>query len=243
MITLSQQNSVLDDVCISDFYSDGLRISADGVQVTRIRSTDTLPLEKPELDLAKKAHRDHIQLLPRVTGVHNQQYCGAELSNIMIRDCRMTSPTTQAQGVFCSDGLLSEINIFYNELDLGSQHKIMLNGLLSGWIADNRDKSGKLVRIELNPLRLLGGFNVWILGFVDCRYQYQPVHEIVRDSTLDHVIDNRQRITRPGDMYLTDFDLQGFKDLALCTAAPDAQTLCRLLYAQVEQFGRRVYAV
>lgn len=137
---------------------DACRISNHGTTVTRVAVVD----DNPDAE----AHIDGFQLIPPSLGeLHNQQYAGANLKQVQIHDSLVYSKG-KMQGVFCSDGLLEDISLKRLMIDTQSQHKVTLNGLISGEIEAITDGKGNNAPVVLNPLRIGGGIaNVWVLSF------------------------------------------------------------------------------
>lgn len=171
-------------------------------------------IDKADYTTKQKAHRDAIQIIPtRQDGTFNTQFAGACIHGIEIRNNTVESDG-QLQGVFCSDGMIDKGWITDNTLDTKSEHSISLC-MLSGHIANNRNRAGELVPVKLYPLRIGGNsdgrFNVWVLSFKDGQYRYDSASKIVKDSSQRHVVDYRFGGHRnKGDIYLREFDLDGF---------------------------------
>lgn len=191
---------------INGGFDDAIQLSANESLV----EGNTI-LDPYEPSLFNGAHRDGIQLIPRRNdGRYNTQYAAANLSDVTIRNNRISS-CNKLQCIFSSDGLLSNLTITNNILDTQGQHYITLNGVLSGRIEGNRRSNGSLCPVLLKWLRLGGNDgtgNVWVVSFSDGT-RYEPV---VTDPILNHVID--LRLTRPTprlpDLFLVDFDLTAF---------------------------------
>lgn len=162
-------------------------------------------------------HRDGIQLIPPHHNV-NAQFAASELRGVTIRNNKIFSDG-KLQGIFASDGLFVDLRILDNTISTLSEHKITINGMLSGHIEGNTkgsvDEYGDLisnvypVSVVLNPLRIGGNsdgsHNVWVLSFTDREYE---------TITGQDVIDNRTINKEDGDIYLYDFDLEGFRNAA-----------------------------
>lgn len=74
----------------------------------------------------------------------------------------------ELQGIFASDGAFRELKIKNNIIHTGSKYKIRIAGLLSGKISGNKNNSGQLLKkgdIELRPIRIGGGANIYIISF------------------------------------------------------------------------------
>ena len=102
-----------------------------------------------------------------------------------------------------------------------SNHKITLNGLVGAvnHIENNRDASGQLLAVQLNPIRLGGNLatgNVWILSVSAADAQQYGYHPIITGADgVQHIHDARstqqQRDRVNGDVNLTDFPLGEYK--------------------------------
>ncbi len=120
----------------------------------------------------KLPHRDAFQLIPHWTA----NYAGGLLSNLDISDNSIVS-SAQLQGIFASDGAFRNLRINNNRIGTPSAHQITIAGMLSGEIRNNKTLQGStLNNIELLPLRIGGGENVFILSFhPSSSYQYQAI--------------------------------------------------------------------
>ena len=113
------------------------------------------------------AHRDAIQLIPERTAEGIDRYGGAIMSNVRIAGNVIFSAGA-LQGIFASDGAFKNLHIRNNSLSIGGEHTIAINGMLSGVIAGNTDVDNRPLnaeQISLQPLRLGGGANIYVLGF------------------------------------------------------------------------------
>lgn len=163
--------------------------------------------------LMNEAHRDGVQLLPDDQG-KRYQYGLAEICDATIRNNFIDSGNS-LQGVFMSDGLASNLHICNNRIQTNGQHYISINGMLSGYIHNNRNAKGELCPVKLGPARIggrpKGGISVYVIGFADRKIS--PVDHIVPQCDgFDHVTDERLGHTKPraGDMYLYDFRLADY---------------------------------
>ncbi len=151
---------------------------------------------------------------------------------------------SRLQGIFASDGLFDGLWIVGNVIDTASQHHITINGLRSGHIAHNYQADGSLAKVRFYPLRLGGwvdGTCVWVLDFLHEQDDYQPVEDVIKDSTLSHVDDLRRVISYPDHIYLNNFDLPEWQIFARILHAADAVSLCRMVQSAAKQFGNEVY--
>ncbi|MBU0655560.1 MAG: hypothetical protein KJ914_10595 [Gammaproteobacteria bacterium] len=127
----------------------------------------------------KLPHRDAFQLIPHWTS----NYAGGALSNVEISDNSIVS-SAQLQGVFASDGAFHNLRINNNRIGTPSAHQITIAGMLSGEIRNNKTLQGSaLNNIELLPMRIGGGENVFVLSFhPSSSYQYRPIAGIAASS-------------------------------------------------------------
>lgn len=117
---------------------------------------------------AKIAHRDAIQLIPTsaTIGTH-AHFAGACMSHIHIIGNTISSKGS-LQGIFASDGSFKNLHICNNSIDIQGQHYITINGMLSGKIEGNTNLALQPLgqdKIQLLPLRIQGGFNIYVVGF------------------------------------------------------------------------------
>lgn len=129
-------------------------------------------------------HRDAFQLIPHWT----VNYAGGLLSDVEISNNRIAS-SAHLQGIFASDGAFQNLRIRNNRIGTASAHQIAIAGMLSGEISNNKTLQGvALNHIELLPLRIGGGENVFILSFhPSSSYQYRPI------AGLPAGVDKRQQ--------------------------------------------------
>lgn len=217
-----------DQVIDQPFSEDAINIKASGQCLKGNRIIDSVigtALDQQH-SLAQRAHRDGVQLIPTKAGVGNYQFMAGTLEDLIIDNNYIISKGL-LQGIFASDGVLRNISIVNNCIDTQAEHKITLNGLLSGKLSNNRDSSGQLLSIYLGPLRIGGNLatgNVWVLSFAaDDEYRYAPLSEIIpqSDQSADaanpypHVRDERHkpqnRSGHLGDTNLYAFPLGRFK--------------------------------
>jgi hypothetical protein len=133
---------------------------ANGRAVPLLNTFDKLP------------HRDAFQLIPHWT----VNYAGGKLSNVEISNNRIIS-YGYLQGIFASDGAFSNLRISNNRISTASPHQITIAGMLSGDISNNTDLQGNPIKtIELLPLRIGGGENVYVVSFhPSSSYQYRAI--------------------------------------------------------------------
>jgi len=148
------------------------------------------------------------------------QFAGGELEKLTI-DANNIHSSGKLQGIFGSDGVFRNLTIRNNVIDTLSDHKITLNGLVGtdNRIENNRDASGQLLVVQLNPIRLGGNLatgNVWILSVSEVDAQQYGYHPIMTgDDGVAHIHDARsipqRRDQVNGDMNLTDFPFGEYK--------------------------------
>lgn len=186
----------------TDFKEDALRIE-DNTSVIGCNFVDSVA--------SSAAHRDAIQLIPPHQG-KRLQFAGAELCGVKIYGNRISSKG-KLQCIFMSDGIARDLRIIGNTLSTQGQHYISLAGMMEGWIEGNIKPDGSYVPILLDPVRLAGEQNVYILSFQDSRYRYPPLHELIDADTLAAgvVCDRRGKVFDRTATYLSDFDLNGFR--------------------------------
>ncbi len=164
---------------------------------------------KKQLAAFKKlAHRDAFQLIPQDSDNISRswsQFAGAKLSNITMENITIHSKGS-LQGIFSSDGAFENLHFKNISVDTQSAHQIAILGMLSGTL-DLTTNSGEPVEVNLLPLRLGGGRNIYIKSFASSSsYQYG---EIKRGSSNANITDNRQQEIKRGKYY-TDFDMDHF---------------------------------
>lgn len=135
----------------------------------------------------KLPHRDAFQLIPHWT----TNYAGGALNDLDISDNSIVS-SAQLQGIFASDGAFRNLRINNNRIGTPSAHQITIAGMLSGEVRNNKTLQGSVLNnIELLPMRLGGGENVFILSFhPTSSYQYLPI-----TGVPDHTDKRQQKRT------------------------------------------------
>lgn len=218
----------------TDFAEDALRIeesaSVIGCNITDTRATDL-------------AHRDAIQLIPPSQG-KRLQFAAAELCNVKIYGNRIVSKG-KLQCIFMSDGIARNLRIIGNTLSTHGQHYISLAGMIDGWIEGNIKPDGSYAPILLDPVRLAGEQNVYILSFKDKNYAYPPLADLIDADTLAAgvVRDRRSKIFDSAATYLGEFDLKGFnRALQRLDVPRDHSTHTVSLKQLAMQYGQQVYS-
>lgn len=186
---------------IYDFEEDACRIMESHSSYINVNGIDTWTYKKMWLWL--RAHIDFLQIIP-TDGRPNGQYSLAEIEAITIKFCSLITQA-KVQPVFSSDGIIKSIVVAHNVFQTKSQHHITLNGCLECISYDNWIQKGNNVtaaKTVLNPARVAGGLNVWILGFKNT-YEYKPVVSAIQD--------NRNKPRKDG-INLVNFDAKEFKE-------------------------------
>lgn len=238
---------------IEGFQEDAVRVTKNHTQLCGLFIDDTLVVE--DLELAAKAHRDGIQLIPAIVAVKEPkypalrpQYIGGCLSHVSISDTLIQSPG-HLQPVFCSDGLLHDLRLNAISYRTKSQHGITLNGLLNGKIdlITSLNEGALSPNIQLSPLRLGGsidGVNLWVMSFADSEnYWYDPIkaiigHEYLYQYGMNGITDRRFEPWTTKDIYLVDFDLAGFQEDVLSVPTEiDVALHCERIKAVALNYG------
>lgn len=171
---------IVDDTVYSEFAQDFNRLvnSINEYQKQQGRPYRVFPF-------LRMAHRDAVQLIPGISDGINQ-FGGAVMNNVSVTGNLIYSDGA-LQGVFATDGAFRNLHIRSNSLQIGGEHTISINGMLSGSILGNTDINNRPLadsKIALYPLRLGGGANIYVLGFsnkasirsTDARYyQYEAI--------------------------------------------------------------------
>ena len=206
---------------ITGFDKDAVRLMGNKVTVNNVTIIDSQNNDE--------AHRDAFQLIPASQAIPNQQYAAATIDSPTITNCSVYSKGA-LQGVFCSDGLITDAVIEGNAFNTHSAHRITLNGVLSGRIKHNTYGDGSPLLPTLNNLRIGGGIaNVWINSFRNLAYE----------AIEGDVNDNRGNPVMRGT-HLDDFDLDLFLERKLEIKYVDVKHYCSDLGALALQCGRRV---
>lgn len=138
---------------ITNFKEDGIRISGSGSRSLFNRISDF----QPDGEIA---HHDGIQLYrgnPATPANADERF----LAKYVLEDIHIIGnvindyPATTLQGITCFDGLLKNIKIVNNQVNINSDHSITLLGLLEdsgNQISGNNISNGKII---LKPARRL----------------------------------------------------------------------------------------
>ena len=222
---------------LTDVAGEGIHVRADGVQLVGSRIRDGRPAR-----VAGLAHVDAVQLIPPAAGVARGWYAGSVLRAVVVADCTVLAPGARLQGMTGFDGAFVDLRITGNAVWSAAAHLIHVNGWLSGECRDNRDQHGAVIRVTLYPVRIgggpgLSGQQVWVIGFAaQSPVQYGTVvGDIARDL--------RQQRWNDRDVFLADFDYEGFRAAAaLLPGGPEAEVHAEQLKQLAVAHGRRVGA-
>lgn len=202
MVELGAGGSV-ENIRLINFQRDAIKVMGGNSRVERCYIRDN-----SDSDVA---HRDGIQLIPKSKGMLLAQYAAHHVSDVLIYGNEIHAHKSKLQGIFGSDGLFFDLNILNNVINTQSDHKITINGMMSGSIMGNVDHEGNPVPVALNPLRIGGavrGCCVWVVGFKQ-DYKYEHI------KTCDLISDNRTTpFLKEDHIYLDNFDKQKFDEEA-----------------------------
>lgn len=221
-----QDHGILNLGKFSPSVGDDLHIVGNATQVTKCTFFD----DPKDLKTDKAKHRDACQVIAITQGWMHSQYAAAPLSWLWMTENRMLLKSKK-QGIFAADGYFDQVTICDNVIETESDHKITFCGLRSGLFQNNIDMNGDPVRVLLEPLRI-GGAGVWVTDFTDPKYDFLEVEG-------ENIIDNRQKVTYPGHIYLRSFDLDAFRNAAQKIPTNDTATTCKAYQALAQQFGTR----
>lgn len=208
---------------ITYFETDAIQLSACDSSIVGCDIIDTAANESQSI--AEQAHRDGIQLIPPHLG-RRGQYALSLLENVLIAGNRFTS-SGKLQCVFGSDGLNRNVRIFGNTLQTKGKHFISLSGCLTGCeIKGNVLPDGAPAPIRLDPARIAGHENIYVLSFAAPEFFYPPLAEVVDIESLQSnvVTDNRFHAFKKDASYLHNFYLYEFWDaVAKIEITPELQ--------------------
>ncbi|QQZ28929.1 hypothetical protein HMY34_09270 [Thiothrix subterranea] len=196
----------VDDTVYSSFAQDFDKLvnNINAYQQQRGRTHRVFPF-------LRMAHRDAFQLIPDRTADGIDRFGGAVMSNVSVSGNLLYSDGA-LQGIFASDGAFRNLHIRNNHLQIGGQHTISINGMLSGSIMGNTDIQNQPLaadKIALYPLRLGGGANIYVIGFknksslspTDGRYyQYDAILGVPPACDFRRQVQARGRCYREVDM-------------------------------------------
>ena len=253
-----QSRSSLINQHVFNFKSDAIRVRGDDVDVIGNTVTDTATI-RPENDgsnelhhimyaaqiaLANKAHRDGVQIIPPdfIDGCYNQQYACSEIQYVRIAENTFAADWSKMQPIFMGDGLGRCIIVENNKMYSGSEHQISLYGLISGVIEGNTTHNGEPARVRLRPCRIAGGLagvpSIWIRSFLDEQDDYGCAEAIYFDDPK-YLQDERRLMNRSGDnIYLENFDLEGFREQVKGVNAANAEQACVQFHKIARAYGK-----
>ena len=196
---------ILKNENIFNFTHDALRVTKDGSQYINVNVIDNRTYMNPALWL--RAHIDAWQIIPKNEHV-NGQYSLAAIKDISFKFCSVTSQS-HIQCIFIGDGLVDGFEASNNVFTTKSAHKITLNGAVGRIVSQANfciDSKGNKTPVTtvLNPARIGGHKNVWILDFKNT-YSYEPAKGC-------HIQDNRLKEQSRGTN-LINFDYDKFMGL------------------------------
>lgn len=168
---------------------DGIHVRHNYSSVVGCRIINNVP---------HKGHLDAIQFIPML-----DHWALGKLEHVRVRHNHILS-AANLQGISGFDGIFSRFVITENEIKTTSHHKITLNGLLDGVIRGNVDSLGKPIKAVLNPARIGGGANIWVVSFADT-YEYKDI-----DGDPSQIDDERDNPKKKG-WVLKKFPLMEFR--------------------------------
>lgn len=206
-IVPSRNGRLIQNLIIDEPYTqDAILVNTNDTTIRSNTIQDTILSRCASL--INSAHRDAIQILPvelNQLGDRYDGYAGAVSNNITIRNNHINS-IGSLQGIFSSDGLHRNLKIENNTIVTRSAHKVSINGMISGKVANNHDDNG-LCDILLQPMRLGGNINyvgnLWFLDIRETEYQYHTIAGILPNQ------DRRNEL--PNDFGYRNFPLNIFK--------------------------------
>ncbi|WP_020560967.1 hypothetical protein [Thiofilum flexile] len=171
-------NAVNDTALTSQFAQDFNNI------VNRVNRTNTvIQLSKFVNRFDGVAHRDGMQIIPNQS--KGDRFAGAISNGVTIDNVTINSAGA-LQGIFATDGAFTNLHITNNTVQIGGEHALSINGMLSGKIEGNTTNRS----IKLLPLRIGGGRNIYITGFqANSGYSYAPLSQIAPNQ--GNIVDAR----------------------------------------------------
>ncbi len=220
------------DISLKGDQRDGIHVRVDCAEIADCRVED----QRDENERCK-AHCDAIQLIASDFLVKRGWFAASMLTHATVRNCHILAKNSLLQGITGFDGLFAGIRVIDNTIETDSVHKITFNGLLAGEVRGNKDGDGNVIPAVLYPLRIGGGEDgepkVWVIGFADsCEVSYRAVE--------GDVVDNRRYVFNDHDVFLDQFDLNAFRDVAAALHLDDAADHARTLRELALKFGRVV---
>lgn len=237
-MNISVSNVILQGYSVKDAIFDTEFVPEFDKLVKAINDFNGNPADRVLPAFKHVAHRDAFQLIPQDTRIsrHWSQYAGAMLKDITLKDITIHSPGS-LQGIFSSDGAYQDLHFQNISVDTQSRHGITILGYLSGSV-DLRNSDGSETELELLPLRLGGGTNIYVIGFsANSSYQYGNVLAGAQSNV--NITDNRQVQTKPGTYY-TNFDMDNFIGLIQTQPRNNFQQFIELIKQSARQSGDEV---
>lgn len=232
-----QSNILLKDYTVKDSIIDSEFMVAFDQSVNAINTiAGTVSGNQKKVQFFKKlAHRDAFQLIPQDSQNISKawsQFAGAKLSDITMENISIHSDGS-LQGIFSSDGAFENLHFKNISVDTQSAHQITILGMLSGTL-DLTNNSGEPVKVNLLPLRLGGGRNIYIKSFSDrSSYQYG---EIDSGNSNANISDNRKEKTKSGKYYIN-FDMDKFIQLIRIEPKDNLSEFLDHIESSAEQSG------
>lgn len=215
---------IVDDAANSAFANDFDRLAAAINEYIR----DQGETRREVCKFKQLAHRDALQLIPETENGLNQ-FAGAVMRDVSVSGNVIYSEAA-LQGIFATDGIFKNLHLRNNHLRIGGKHTISISGMLSGSIMSNTDTDGNPLpadKIQLHPLRLGGGANIYIIGFRNQPginhsnvnyYSYEDIPGLPAASDL------RRQITNPKGIYFRDVDMYELKKRLAANPPPISST-------------------
>ncbi len=237
-MNISVSNIILQGYTVKDAIFDTPFVPEFDRLVKMINDFNGNPAERILPSFKHVAHRDAFQLIPQEPRISRSwsQYAGAMLKDVTLKDITIQSPGS-LQGIFSSDGAYESLHFENISVDTQSRHGITILGYLSGTL-DLRNSDGSQTEIELLPLRLGGGTNIYVIGFSGgSSYQYGNVVAGAQSNVT--IKDNRQVKTKPGTYY-SNFDMDNFIALIQTQPRNNFNQFIELIKLSAERSGDRI---
>ena len=178
-------------------------------------------------EYSQGSHRDAVQIIPS----QGHAMLGALINDFGFYN-NIIESTSFIQGVFMSDGMISNFGIACNTFnyDTSKNNILTLTGALSGYIGNNYNIDGELLEVILEPLRLGGGSNVYIIGFAQGEaVSYREITGNNYKPENDHRQGPKNRsmynkYTKNRAIFLKDFRLKDFMHVAANLPLREVQT-------------------
>ncbi len=237
-MNISTSNILLQGYTVKDAIFDTEFVPEFDTIVKMINDFNGNPANRILPSFKDVAHRDAFQLIPQDRSISRSwsQYAGARLKAVTLKDISIHSPGS-LQGIFSSDGAYENLHFENIRVDTQSKHGITILGYLSGTV-DLRNDDGSQTEVELLPLRLGGGTNIYVTDFAaGSSYQYGNVVAGTQGNVA--IKDNRQAKTKPGTYY-TNFDMDNFIGLIRTQPKNNFQQFIELIKQSAARSGDEV---